>query len=62
MRQLIDLTVHYARAVKQHEHAHIDGVSAGKWPASCPVGLDELLNAERDVLEERFGANSDRQD
>jgi hypothetical protein len=58
MRQWIDLTVLHARAVKQLEHAHIDGVSAGKWPASCPVGLDELLNAERDVLEERFGASS----
>jgi hypothetical protein len=44
MRQLIDLTVLYASAAKQLEHAQIDGVSAGKRPVSRPVCLDELRN------------------
>lgn len=56
MRQSIDLAAIYARAVRQLQQARIDGISAGPSPASCPVGLDELLNAGRDVLEKRFEA------
>lgn len=58
MRPLIDVTSLYAKAVKQLRHARIDGLSPRPGPPVCPVSLDELLNADADVLEARFGATA----
>ena len=58
MRRSIDLAALYARAVKQLEGAQIEGVAGCRWPRNCPVSLNELLNAGRDVLEARFELGS----
>jgi hypothetical protein len=54
MRQWIDLTLLYARAVKELKGAKFDGISPRVWPVTCPVGLDELLNEDEDVLGKLF--------
>ena len=39
MRQSIDLTVLYERALKQLKSTRFDGVSPRAWPPACPVSL-----------------------
>jgi hypothetical protein len=56
MRQRIDLASLYARALNELRDTRFDDVSPQPWPAACPVGLDGLLNEDRGMLEERFGA------
>jgi hypothetical protein len=54
MRQRIDLASLYARALNELKDTRFDDVSPRPWPAACPVGLDEMLNEDRGMLEERF--------
>jgi hypothetical protein len=56
MRQLIDVASLYAKAVKQLRGARIDGLSPRPAPPACPVSLNELLNADAEELQARFGA------
>jgi len=56
MRQRVDLASIYSRALNELKGTRFDDVSPQPWPSECPVDLDELLNADRSALEERFGA------
>ena len=56
MHPRIDLAALYARALNELKDTRFDDVSPQRWPAACPVGLDELLNEDRRTLEARFGA------
>jgi hypothetical protein len=54
MRHRIDLASLYARALNELKDTRFDDVFPQPWPPACPVGLDELLNEDRGMLEERF--------
>jgi hypothetical protein len=56
MRQLIDLAPLYAQALKQLRRARFDGVPPRQWSPTCPVTLDELLNADGEALEANLSA------
>jgi hypothetical protein len=56
MRQRVDLASLYARALNELKDTRFDDVSPLPWPAACPVELDELLNEDRGMLQQRFGA------
>jgi Domain of unknown function DUF29 len=58
MRQRIDLTRLYARALKELNGAKVDDLAPRPWPIDCPVSLDELLEEEREALAERFQMTS----
>jgi hypothetical protein len=56
MRQRIDITALYARAVRELEGTAIDGRAPRPWPLDCPVRLDDLLTADRDRMVTLFTA------
>ena len=56
MRQRIELEKIHARAVRQVEPLYQDGVPVPPPPASCPVTLDQVLNASCRELEAAFAA------
>ncbi len=57
MRQRVDLASRCARVLSELKDARFDDMPPLPWSAVCPVDLDELLNADRGMLEERFGAS-----
>lgn len=59
MRQRIDLQEVWSDAREQLEAAAYDGQPAPPWPATCPVTLDQLLQARRAELEDLFRAATD---
>lgn len=54
MRERIDMSELYARALKQLKDTQIDNTAPHPWPAVCPSSLDDLLNGDRGALELRF--------
>jgi hypothetical protein len=56
MCQRVDLASLYARALSELKGTRFDDQSPLPWPAVCPVDLDELLNEDRGMLEQRFSA------
>jgi hypothetical protein len=56
MRQRVDLASLYARALSELKDTRSDDMSPQPWSAVYPVNLDELLNEDRGMLEERFSA------
>lgn len=52
MRQRIDIRDVWADAREQLEAASYDGQDSPPWPATCPVTLDQLLQARRSDLEQ----------
>jgi hypothetical protein len=54
MRQLIELAPLYAQALRQLGRARFDGLPPRQWLPTCPVTLDELLNADGEALEANF--------
>jgi len=52
----VDLASLYARALSELKDTRSDDMSPQPWSAVCPVNLDELLNEDRGMLEERFSA------
>ena len=59
MRQRIDLQEVWSDAREQLEAAAYDGQPAPPWPATCPVTLDQLLQARRAELEDLFRTATD---
>ena len=59
MRQRIDLQEVWSDAQEQLEAAAYDGKPAPPWPATCPVTLDQLLQARRAELEDLFRTAAD---
>jgi hypothetical protein len=58
MRRRVNLTLLYDKARAQLKGIKYDGVSPAAWPDVCPFTLDELLNEERAVLEDRMKASA----
>jgi Domain of unknown function DUF29 len=56
MRQRIDLAKIYDRAKRQIDLLRHGGTPASAPPATCPVTLDQLLNASVEELEAAFAA------
>jgi hypothetical protein len=56
MRQRVDLASLYARALGELKDTRFDDLSPLPWSAVCPVDLDQLLNEDRGMLQQRFGA------
>ncbi len=54
MRRRINLALLYDKARTQQKGIKYDGVSPASWPEFCPFTLDELLNQERTILEDRM--------
>jgi hypothetical protein len=55
IRQKIDVTALYGKALAQIGDAKFDGLSPRAWPVACPFSLDELLHEDRDGLAKRLG-------
>jgi hypothetical protein len=54
MRQRIDLSALYSRAMRQIARTTYGGKRALPCPANCPVTLDQLVNSPSEDLEEAF--------
>jgi len=57
MRQRVDLKRLYARAINELAGTKFDDKVPRPWSPACPFTLDELLNDQRDALEERLAAS-----
>jgi len=52
MRQHLDIAELHAAALKQLDRSEYDGMPHRAFPLSCPFTLDQLLNADLEILED----------